>query len=70
MAWYLPTNRMIIFRVEILPIERSSCIRQKQAKTIAIQRRINNLGQRYYDGAISAMEYLNGLSFTVAKQKK
>ncbi|CAF4518339.1 unnamed protein product, partial [Rotaria sp. Silwood2] len=45
-------------------------IRQKQAKTIAIQRRINNLGQRYYDGAISAMEYLNGLSFTVAKQKK
>ncbi|CAF3059045.1 unnamed protein product, partial [Rotaria sp. Silwood2] len=34
-------------------------IRQKQAKTIAIQRRINNLGQRYYDGAISAMEYLN-----------
>ncbi|CAF1054091.1 unnamed protein product [Rotaria sordida] len=45
-------------------------IRPKQAKTIAIQRRIDNLGQRYYDGAISAMEYLDGLSFTVAKQKK
>ncbi|CAF4208726.1 unnamed protein product, partial [Rotaria sordida] len=45
-------------------------IRQKQAKTIAIQRRIDNLGQRYYDGAISAMEYLDALSFTVAKQKK
>ncbi|CAF1004870.1 unnamed protein product [Rotaria sordida] len=45
-------------------------IRPKQAKTIATQRRIDNLGQRYYDGAISAMEYLDGLSFTVAKQKK
>ena len=45
-------------------------IRPKQAKTIAIQRRIDNLGQRYYDTAISAMEYLDGLSFTVAKQKK
>ena len=44
--------------------------RPKQAKTIAIQRRIDNLGQRYYDGCISAMEYLEGLSFTVAKQKK
>ena len=41
--------------------------RPKQAKTIAIQRRIDNLRQRYYDGA---MEYLEGLSFTVAKQKK
>lgn len=45
-------------------------IRPKQAKPIAIQRRIDSLGQRYYDTAISAMEYLDGLSFTVAKQKK
>ncbi|CAF4583815.1 unnamed protein product, partial [Rotaria sp. Silwood2] len=45
-------------------------IRPKQAKTIAIRRRIDNLGQRYYDGAISVMEYLDGLSFTVARQKK
>ncbi|CAF4880865.1 unnamed protein product [Rotaria socialis] len=44
--------------------------RPKQAKTIAIQRRIGNLGQRYYDGVISAMEYLDGLSYTVAKRKK
>ena len=44
--------------------------RPKQAKIIAIQRRIDNLGQRYYDSAISAMKYLEGLSFTVAKQKK
>ncbi|CAF3215169.1 unnamed protein product [Rotaria socialis] len=44
--------------------------RPKQAKTIAIQRRIDNLGQRYYDGVISAMEYLDGLSYTVAKRKK
>ncbi|CAF5173296.1 unnamed protein product, partial [Rotaria magnacalcarata] len=29
----------------------------KQAKTIAIQCCIDNLGQRYYDGVISAMEY-------------
>ncbi|CAF5000435.1 unnamed protein product, partial [Rotaria socialis] len=38
--------------------------------TIAIQRRIDNLGQRYYDGVISAMEYLDALSYTVAKRKK
>ncbi|CAF3315591.1 unnamed protein product [Rotaria socialis] len=44
--------------------------RSKQAKTIAIQRHIDNLGQRYYDGVISAMEYLDGLSYTVAKRKK
>ncbi|CAF5166217.1 unnamed protein product [Rotaria sp. Silwood1] len=44
--------------------------RPKQAKTIAIQRRIDNLGKRYYDCAINAMEYLDGLSFVVAKRKK
>ncbi|CAF0863514.1 unnamed protein product [Rotaria sordida] len=27
--------------------------RPKQAKTIAIQRRMDNLGKRYYDGAIN-----------------
>ncbi|CAF1343242.1 unnamed protein product, partial [Rotaria magnacalcarata] len=44
--------------------------RSKQAKTVAIQRRINKLGERYYDGTINAMEYLDGLSFIVAKRKK
>jgi hypothetical protein len=44
--------------------------RPKQAKTIAIQRRIDNLGIRYYDGIINVMEYLDGLSFVVAKRKK
>ena len=44
--------------------------RTKQAKTIAIQRCIDNLDKRYYDGLIDVMEYLNGLSFTVAKRKK
>jgi hypothetical protein len=44
--------------------------RTKQAKTIAIQRRIDNLDKRYYDGLINVMEYLDGLSFTVAKRKK
>ncbi|CAM4832775.1 unnamed protein product [Rotaria magnacalcarata] len=39
--------------------------RPKQAKTIAIQSCIDNLGQRYYDGVISAMEYVDGLSYTV-----
>ena len=29
-------------------------IKSKQAKAMAIQCRINNLGQRYYDGVISA----------------
>jgi hypothetical protein len=44
--------------------------RAKQAKTIAIQRRIDNLDRRYYDGLITVMEYLDGLSYTVAKRKK
>ncbi|CAM4808726.1 unnamed protein product [Rotaria magnacalcarata] len=44
--------------------------RAKQAKTIAIQRRIDCLDKRYYDGLINVMKYLNGLSFTVAKRKK
>ena len=43
--------------------------RTKQAKTIAIQRRIDHLDKRYYDGLINVMEYLDGLSFTVATQK-
>ncbi|CAF1342846.1 unnamed protein product, partial [Didymodactylos carnosus] len=32
--------------------------RPKQTKTIEIQRLIDNLGKRYYDGVINAMEYL------------
>ncbi|CAF2038586.1 unnamed protein product, partial [Rotaria magnacalcarata] len=44
--------------------------RSKQAKMVAIQRRINKLGERYYNGTINAMEYLDGLSFIVAKRKK
>ena len=44
--------------------------RVKPAKTIAIQRRMDNLTERYYDGVIDAMEYLHGLSFLVAKRKK
>ena len=39
-------------------------------KRIAIQRRIDCLDKRYYDGLINVMEYLNGLSLTVAKRKK
>jgi hypothetical protein len=42
--------------------------RLKQAKTIVIQRRIDTLGKRYDDNLTTAMEYLDGLSFTaVAK---
>ncbi|CAF4689044.1 unnamed protein product, partial [Rotaria socialis] len=44
--------------------------RSKQAKTVAIQLRIDKLGERYYDGAINTIEYLDGLSFVVAKRKK
>ncbi|CAF1543439.1 unnamed protein product [Rotaria magnacalcarata] len=59
-------------RFHHLRIQFYACLgaRPKQTKTIAIQRRIENLGQRYYDGVISAMEYLDGLSYTVAKRKK
>ena len=40
------------------------------ARTIVIQRRINNLDIRYYDRLITTVEYLDGLSFIVAKRKK
>ncbi len=36
--------------------------RSKQAKTFAIQHRIDKLGERYYDGAINTLAYLEGLS--------
>jgi hypothetical protein len=42
----------------------------KYAKTIAIQRRIDNLGERYYDGLINVREYVDGLSLIVAKPKE
>lgn len=45
-------------------------VRTKQKKTVAIQRRIENLDQQYYDGPINLMEYLDGLSFVVAKRRK
>jgi hypothetical protein len=41
--------------------------RPQQAKTIVIQRCIHNLGDRYYECLITVMEYLEGLSFVVAK---
>ncbi|CAF1192349.1 unnamed protein product [Rotaria magnacalcarata] len=44
--------------------------RSKQAKTVAIQLRIDKLGERYYNVATNAMEYLDSLSFVVAKRKK
>lgn len=44
--------------------------RKKQARTIAIQHRISNLNERYYNNLITSMEYLDGLSFVVAKRKK
>lgn len=37
---------------------------------MAIQRRINHLRERYYEGFITTMEYLDSISFVVAKQKK
>ncbi|CAF1323957.1 unnamed protein product [Rotaria sp. Silwood1] len=44
--------------------------RTQKAKTIAIQHRIENLTERYNDGLINVMEYLDGLSLVVAKKKK
>lgn len=44
--------------------------RTKQIKTIAIQSRIDNLNQRYYDSLIDVMKYLDGFSQVVAKKKK
>ena len=41
----------------------------KQAKTLAIQHRIDHLGERYRCGTMTAMEYLDGPSYTVAKRK-
>jgi hypothetical protein len=45
-------------------------VRTKQPRTIAIQRRVDNLDMRYKDGLITPMGYLDGLSFIVAKRKK
>jgi len=43
-------------------------VRLKKAKKIVIQRLIDTLGKRYNDNLTTAMEYLDGLSFTaVAK---
>jgi hypothetical protein len=36
----------------------------KQATTIAIQYRIDNLNERYHDGLMNVIEYLDGLSLT------
>ncbi|CAF1277492.1 unnamed protein product [Rotaria sp. Silwood1] len=44
--------------------------RTQKFKTIAIQHRIENLTERYNDGLINVMEYLDGLSLVVAKKKK
>jgi hypothetical protein len=42
----------------------------KHPRTDGMQRRIDNLDKRYYDGLIPSMEYLDGLSVVVAKGKK
>ena len=44
--------------------------RTKQTRTLAIERRIDNLNMRYKDGLISLMEYLDRLSLFVPKRKK
>jgi len=44
--------------------------RPKQARTIAIQRRVDNLNMRYKHGLITPLKNLDGLSFVVAKRKK
>ncbi len=44
--------------------------RAKQPRTIVIQSRVDNLDMRYYDSLITPLEYLDGLSFVVAKRKK
>jgi len=44
--------------------------RLNQFKTVAIQRHIARLEERYYDSFINTIEYLDGLSFTGAKQTK
>jgi hypothetical protein len=44
---------------------------QTSSSDDAIQRRMDNLAERYYYyGLINVMEYLEGLSFVVAKRRK
>jgi len=47
----------------------SFAAKAKYAKTIASQCRIDNLGERYYDGLINVREYVDGLLLIVAKTK-
>ncbi len=42
----------------------------KQTKIIAIQSRIDHIGERYYDSFMSLMKYLHGLLYTVTTRKK
>lgn len=44
--------------------------RTKQSRTLAIQRRTDNLNMRYYDNLITSIEYLDGLLYIVEKKKK
>ena len=54
-----------------LPSRRGAFFQCKfRCKTIAIQRRVDNLAERHYDRVVCVMEYLNELSFTVTKQKQ
>jgi hypothetical protein len=43
--------------------------RPKQPTTITAQCHIDNLDERYYQCLITVMEYLEDLSFAVAKRK-
>jgi DNA-binding ferritin-like protein (Dps family) len=42
----------------------------KQTKIIAIQSRIDHIGERYYDSFMSLMKYLHGFSYTLIKREK
>ncbi|CAF0873328.1 unnamed protein product [Didymodactylos carnosus] len=59
----------VYFRHQVIQIRAGATGRQKTKKTNCVQRRIDTLGDRHENDEITLEEYLEGLSFVVAKDK-
>ncbi|CAF3588472.1 unnamed protein product [Rotaria sp. Silwood1] len=60
----------VYFRHQVIQMRAGATGRPKTKRTNCVQRRIHTLADRYANDEISLEEYLEGLSFVVAKDKK
>ncbi len=51
-------------------MERVPVVQPKEKVSCYLTSHTDNFGDRYYDSLINVMEYLNSLSFTIAKKKQ